>query len=365
MLANAHSVVTIMTDVVAANNFNYVRRRNEHDTSTIAFQFNGDIDLTKIITKFRNQGYTNNISYFTNYVRIKTHGLKKDHQLSFNAKVAKMSKSLTSLDIKMKPFLKWAGSKQKIMPQIISALPSGKRLVEPFVGSGAVFLNTDYESYIVGDINIDLINLYTTLKTEGQPFIDYCKTFFVDGNDRIVYNKNRDIFNTTNNVREKSALFVYLNRHCFNGLCRYNSKGGFNVPFGKYNTIYFPEKEMLEFHKKSQKVEFIHSDFSNIMNMAEKDDVVYCDPPYLPLSSTSNFKDYAPDAFGMNKQEQLATMAEQLMNNCIPVVISNHDTETARQLYHNANMVSIDVRRTISANGNRDKVKEVIAIFNK
>ena len=133
----------------------------------------------------------------------------------------------------MKPFLKWAGNKYQIITRIQALLPCGKRLIEPFVGSGAVFLNTDYPSYELSDCNGDLIALYQHVQREGDAFIDYCQTFFTEENNTPeAYYAFRAKFNTTGDVRLKSALFVYFNKHGYNGLCRYNASGGFNVPFG-------------------------------------------------------------------------------------------------------------------------------------
>ena len=157
-----------------------------------------------------------------------------------------------------KPFLKWAGGKTKLCGKINKELPHGDRLIEPFVGSGAVFMNTNYENYLLADVNNDIITMYKYLQTEGQLFIDYCRTFFIQANNtQSVFLTNRLEFNTTTDTRLKSALFLYLNRHCFNGLCRYNKKGGFNVPFGKYDKPYFPEAEMKAFHAKSKIATFI------------------------------------------------------------------------------------------------------------
>lgn len=266
----------------------------------------------------------------------------------------------------MKPFLKWAGSKQKIMPIISNIIPQGARLVEPFFGSGSVMLNTDFCSYLAADINQDLINLYQILQQEGDDFIQYCKTFFTDEN-RIEerFYELRELFNSTTYVREKSALFVYLNRHCFNGLCRYNTKGGFNVPFGKYDTVYFPEQEMIDFYHKSQHVIFIHSPFDKTMEECYAGDVVYCDPPYAPLTDTSNFTAYVAESFGEEEQILLANLAKDLTRYKIPVIISNHDTVQVREWYSEANyLISIPVQRTIAASGtNRNKVKEIIALY--
>ncbi|MGD8484718.1 MAG: Dam family site-specific DNA-(adenine-N6)-methyltransferase, partial [Thioalkalispiraceae bacterium] len=185
-----------------------------------------------------------------------------------------------------RPFLKWAGNKFRIMNQIHKLLPAdGKRLIEPFAGSAAVFLNTNYARYLVCDTNPDLINLYNTLKKEGPDFIRYCKRYFTEKNNSAEkYYYYREQFNQTSDIRKRSALFVYLNRHGYNGLCRYNASGGFNVPFGRYQRPYFPEKEMLFFHRKAKRASFKVASFENIMRKARQGDVIYCDPPYVPLS---------------------------------------------------------------------------------
>ncbi len=267
-----------------------------------------------------------------------------------------------------KPFLKWAGGKYRILDNILTALPDGDRLIEPFVGSGVVFLNatTKYKDVLVGDSNPDLINLYNFIKNEGSSFINDLEVYF-NGSffNEVSYYKLREQFNLSKDPRERSILFVYLNRHCFNGLCRYNSKGGFNVPFGKYKTIYFPKNELIMFHQRSQKVTFKCVDFSTLLSEAVSGDVIYMDPPYLPLTDTANFSDYSSDGgFDLDKQILLAKTAESLKTKGIPVVISNHDTSVARDLYRNATKIeSLMVSRMISGNGNRGKASELIASY--
>lgn len=259
-----------------------------------------------------------------------------------------------------KPFLKWAGGKTKVFPKLSPHFDNADVFVEPFCGSGAVWLNTNYDKYIIADINKDLINLYKTLKKEKGKFIDYCQSFFNDGNNQECFYDYRSKFNSTTDVREKSALFVYLNRHCFNGLCRYNSSGGFNVPYGKYKTVYFPRKEMEFFANKAKKASFFCSGFDKVFNKIEKLDscVVYCDPPYIPISDTSDFTAYSKDGFGQDKQEQLYNCA---VNSKHKVVLSN--SSSAKKLYADLKLFEIDVRRSISAkSASREKVKELIAV---
>ena len=264
-----------------------------------------------------------------------------------------------------KPFLKWAGGKYRLASVIRAALPQGRRLIEPFVGSGAVFLNMDYSSYVLADANQHLIDLFQLIKYDGVEFIDYCQSFFDgDVNSELVFYQRRELFNFTDDIKLKSALFIYLNRHCFNGLCRYNAKGFFNVPFGRYKLPLFPRQEMLAFYKKSQYASFSASDFVKTMEMAEKGDVIYCDPPYVPLSATASFTSYTHGGFGLEEQNQLAVMALKLSLKGIPVIISNHHTPFTLNAYKDAKIEFFDVQRFISSKAeSRGKVSELLAIF--
>jgi DNA adenine methylase len=265
----------------------------------------------------------------------------------------------------MRPFLKWAGGKYKIVDRILDALPPAATLVEPFVGSGAVFLNSSYKNFLLADTSADLIGLYREIQKSGANFVDYAATLFTpENNTEAAFYRLRDEFNQCTDVRRRAALFVYLNRHCFNGLCRYNSKGLFNVPFGRYGKPSFPTDEVLNFHEKSQQAEFMLSDFRATMRAVSKNAVVYCDPPYAPLTVTSNFSDYTQEGFGPKDQMDLAAEANSLRSRGIPVVISNHDTEFTRGIYADASISCFDVQRFISAEAvNRAKAAELLATF--
>lgn len=264
-----------------------------------------------------------------------------------------------------KPFLKWAGGKFKIIDRIRAELPEGKRLIEPFVGSGAVFLNTNYDSFILADSNKDLISLFTYIQDEGQLFADYAAQLFVpENNQSEVFYQFRDEFNQTLDKRRKAALFIYLNRHCFNGLYRCNSKGGYNVPFGRYSKPAFPYQDVLNFHHKSQSAVFINQDFMDTMDVAEEGDVVYCDPPYAPLNETSNFSSYTAMGFSQIQQQKLAQKAFELSQRGVKVIISNHDTPFTREIYSNASIKKFDVQRFISSKSKqRNKAPELVAAF--
>lgn len=265
----------------------------------------------------------------------------------------------------MKPFLKWAGGKYKIINHILNALPKGEQLIEPFAGSGAVFLNADFDEYLIADTNADLINLYKQIQTEKHDFIAYASSLFLaENNTEEAYYGFREEFNACSDIPRRSALFIYLNRHCFNGLCRYNSKGGFNVPFGRYARPAFPEKEILNFYEKSKRAVFEIADFKLTMNKATTGSVVYCDPPYAPLTVTANFSSYTANGFNEKDQKSLANSAKILTLRNIPVIISNHDTEFTRLIYEDAKIFSFDVQRFISSDSkNRNKAPELIACY--
>ncbi|HCG5626886.1 TPA: Dam family site-specific DNA-(adenine-N6)-methyltransferase [Vibrio parahaemolyticus] len=267
---------------------------------------------------------------------------------------------------KQRAFLKWAGGKYGLVEDIQRHLPPARKLVEPFVGAGSVFLNTDYDHYLLADINPDLINLYNLLKERPEEYISEAKRWFVAENNRKeAYLSIRAEFNKTDDVMYRSLAFLYMNRFGFNGLCRYNKKGGFNVPFGSYKKPYFPEAELEFFAEKTKKATFVCEGYPETFRRARKGSVVYCDPPYAPLSNTANFTSYAGNGFTLDDQAALADMAERTATERgIPVLISNHDTTLTRRLYHGADLSVVKVKRTISRNGSgRNKVDELLALF--
>lgn len=269
--------------------------------------------------------------------------------------------------MKIKPFLKWAGGKHKIAPIIAEHLPpNARRLVEPFAGSCAVAMGLDFDAYLLNDTNPDLIHLYQTIQSQGADFIQYAQSFFIsENNQENRFYDLREQFNASPNPIERSALFVYLNRHGFNGLCRYNQKGFFNVPFGRYKNPYFPEKEMLAFWQKSQRMTFTCGDFEKTFESVQFDDAVYCDPPYVPLNISASFVDYAQGGFSFADQQRLIQYIENTAAKCRAIVVSNHDTPQTRHLYQNAQHIqTLFVQRNIAARGiSRQKVGELIAVW--
>ena len=276
-----------------------------------------------------------------------------------------------------KPFLKWAGNKFRVLPHLIPHIGDPKRYIEPFGGSLSVALNISADEYILNDINKDLYCLYTNVDKE---FVGECRELFTDDNNtRERYLELRKEFNSEQDCRKRAKLFLYLNKHAFNGLSRYNSKGEYNVPYGKENKdsktgrivktkAHFPEQELNYFRDvfSNRKVEFFNTSFSDeaLYKNVSSGDVVYFDPPYIPVSDTANFTDYATEGFSYDQQVQLAELAESLTNRGAKVIVSNHDTDVSRELYKNAQIYPIEVRRSISAKGSsRKKANELIAVY--
>ncbi|MHC9057775.1 DNA adenine methylase [Pantoea sp. y20] len=269
-----------------------------------------------------------------------------------------------------KNILKWAGSKSRLMPELLTQLPKSDFLIEPFAGSASVFMNTNYKGYVLADSNIDLMNLYKVAVADTAELICMAKKIFEDWTDEKSFYAARDYFNQksermADNSLMQATYFLYLNRHCYNGLCRYNQKGEFNAPYGKFKSVYFPENEIILFAEKVRNTNtlLIEGDFKKtIQQHATANAVIYCDPPYLPVSKTSNFSQYNAAPFGANQhQELVAALIDAQRRHGVKAVISGSDTEETRRIYSSFDLKSVNVHRSVSANSaKRGNTAEVI-----
>lgn len=269
-----------------------------------------------------------------------------------------------------KPYLKWPGGKTKLISKIENYIPKNNSgcFVEPFCGSATVSLNLakNFKEMILSDMSADLILTHQSIITDSKKFIkDLRELFSEENNERQNYIKLREEFNNGAIGWRRALIFAYLNRHCFNGLCRYSSKGKFNTPFGQIKAPYFPEEELKNFSLILGNAKIYNKDFREVMAMGKSGDFIYCDPPYVALTDTANFASYSAGGFSTKDQKDLAILAQELAKKGATVVISNHDTEFVRNLYKNAKAIeSLEVSRTIAANaGSRKKVSEVLAVF--
>lgn len=270
----------------------------------------------------------------------------------------------------IKSMLKWAGGKTRVMPELLPHLNGGELLIEPFAGGDSVFMNTDYKSYIIADINSDLISMYVNASCETELFISCLRDLFNGGSGVDYYNKLRLAFNIIGDKTSlvSSALFLYLNRHCYNGLCRYNQSGGFNVPDGKYKNPYFPEKEIRLFAEKVRDTHtrFINAGFeTTIFLFARSGATIYCDPPYLPETGKGSFTQYHTAPFGSAQHALLVETLQRASNNHrLKVVISGSDTPETRQAYKNFDLQSLNVMRSVGASvSTRRSSEELIGVL--
>lgn len=271
--------------------------------------------------------------------------------------------------MRLKPFLKWAGSKYRMLDLLEGHFPiTCKRFLDPFTGTGSVVFNVDYPVIIANDFNKDLTNLFLILQEFGPQFIEYAEELFVPANNsEDAFYAFRTEFNACDDPYRRSALFIYLNRHCFNGLCRYNASGLFNVPFGKYASPQYPKDALIACLPKVATLQITNKDFRDILSMAGDGDLVYCDPPYIPISTTANFSSYTATGFSLDDQLDLAKYAQQAAGRGATVVLSNHYTPLSKKIYEElypSTVHLVDVARTISGTvNNRRAVTEMIAVY--
>ncbi|EEC9732408.1 Dam family site-specific DNA-(adenine-N6)-methyltransferase [Escherichia coli] len=262
---------------------------------------------------------------------------------------------------------KWAGGKFGVLEQIFRYLPEGKRLIEPFVGGGAVFMNAGYQENLLNDVNADLINFYKTLQREEHSLITLAHRFFLDYNTQEGYLAVRNAFNKqVYDDLHRAAAFLFLNRHCFNGLTRYNQAGEFNVGYGKYKTPYFPLQEMEAFLGAEGRSEFVCGDFAAVIEAAGEGDVIFCDPPYEPLPNTEGFTNYSGHDFKFEEQKRLVSLLTDAHRRGAKVLITNSGAPNVRELYQDRGfrVEPLFARRSVSCKGDtRGVAHDVMAIL--
>ncbi|EGC93530.1 putative DNA methyltransferase (plasmid) [Escherichia fergusonii ECD227] len=262
---------------------------------------------------------------------------------------------------------KWAGGKFGVLEQIFRYLPEGKRLIEPFVGGGAVFMNAGYQENLLNDVNADLINFYKTLQREAHSLITLAHRFFLDHNTQEGFLAVRNAFNKqVYDDLHRAAAFLFLNRHCFNGLTRYNQAGEFNVGYGKYKSTHFPLQEMEAFLGAEGRSEFVCGDFAAVIEAAGEGDVIFCDPPYEPLPNTEGFTNYSGHDFKFEEQKRLVSLLTDAHRRGAKVLITNSGAPNIRELYHDSGfrVEPLFARRSVSCKGDtRGVAHDVIAIL--
>ncbi len=290
--------------------------------------------------------------------------------------------------VTVKPFVKWAGGKGQLIQQLEKYIPTdGEKVLtkyaEPFVGGGALLFNLlskyNFQSFYISDTNVELINAYNVIKHNVEALISKLTemqfTFLpMDENGRkYYYYMARDKFNSLalseDTAIEKAALFIFLNKTCFNGLYRVNRKGQFNVPMGAYkNPTICDEMNLRNVAKVLQNVMIVCGDYSLAKTFIDNDTFAYFDPPYRPISATSKFVAYNMDCFGDNEQIRLAKFIDELNASGAKIMLSNSDPQNINpkdrffeELYKSYTIHKVEAVRAINSKGDsRGKIKELL-----
>jgi len=273
----------------------------------------------------------------------------------------------------VKPFLKWAGGKRQLLPEIKKYLPKniGKTTYfEPFLGGGALLFDLQPKTAIVNDSNKELINCYRVIKDKVEELIEILKIHKAK-NSKEYYDYLRGI-DRSKEYREysdiqKAARIIYLNKTCYNGLFRVNSKGHFNVPFGRYKNPNILDEAVLRGindYLNQKSVTFLNRDFAEAVESAKKGDFIYFDPPYDPVSNTASFTGYDINGFNQNEQRRLKQVVDDLTEKGCYVMLSNSATDFILDLYKDyKETIVVSATRSINSNAlKRGKIDEVLVL---
>jgi DNA adenine methylase len=259
-----------------------------------------------------------------------------------------------------KPFLKWVGGKGQILHELKKSYPKAfNRYFEPFVGGGAVFFDLLPERAAISDANKELVSCYNVVKSKVEELISILKLYKYE---RELFYSIRDQDPQKLDVVGRAARTIFLNRTGFNGLYRVNSKGKFNVPFGRYkNPTICNEDNLRACSKALKKVSIKSASFEKILDSAKAGDFVYLDPPYIPVSDTSYFTAYQRRGFGMDNQEKLAAVFDELAARNVYVMLSNSDVSWIHHRYRKHRVRVIKARRFVNSDtSRRGPVGEII-----
>lgn len=261
-----------------------------------------------------------------------------------------------------KSILRWAGSKWQLLNEILPLLTGFDRLIEPFLGSAVIAANAPVQTVVAGDLNADLVDLWNWVKRDPEQLAARAAHYFRPSkNTPEHYYRLRKRFNQEGSGMTRSVLFWWLNRHNYNGLCRYNATGEFNVPFGEVKSPPFQPDQVFAMSRALQHVTVCCRDFRETLALAGRGTVAYIDSPYIPVGE-SQFR-YEPGGFSLTDQEELVAHARAAAGRGARVVISNSDCAVARALLKGATIKRVAARRSIGNESSRGKTSELLAVF--
>ncbi|MGB7440870.1 MAG: DNA adenine methylase [Coleofasciculaceae cyanobacterium] len=269
----------------------------------------------------------------------------------------------------VRPFLKWAGGKRQLLPEIKKYVPSKyKTYYEPFLGGGAVFFGLQPKKAVINDSNSELINCYEVIKDSLDELIDELR-IHKGKHEEIYYYALRELdrsrtYTKKYNKVQRAARIIYLNKTCFNGLFRVNSHGQFNVPFGRYKNPNILDEAVLKAVNKylnSNKISIFNKDFEQVTVDAQEGDFIYFDPPYDPISSTASFTGYDVNCFDREEQKRLKDLVDELTRRSCKILLSNACTDFILELYSAYKIEEVSAKRSINSNAlRRGKITEVL-----
>lgn len=264
---------------------------------------------------------------------------------------------------KVKPFLKWAGGKRQILKDLLEYLPcdvKDRTYREPFLGAGSLFFALNPKSAFLSDANGHLMMTYQYVRDDPDLVSDYLREHARNDSEEYFY-RIRRIYNKSRPSAAQAARFIYLNKTCYNGIFRVNSKGLFNVPYGRHETASLPSREHLrEVSEILRGKRVFVASFEDALQGAKKGDFIYLDPPYPPLNGTSCFNHYTPDKFTEKDQENLAATVKALDRAGCLLMVSNGNSDKILELYNGFNVHTLQVTRFITCKKTRPKVRELV-----
>lgn len=268
------------------------------------------------------------------------------------------------------PFIKWVGGKRRLLPQLEPLMPPGverRRHVEPFVGGGAFFFARAPRNALLCDVNPALVTTYEAVRDELSSVVSALAAL-ARRHGKESYYAVRERYNAARTGKKRvskasqAAMFIYLNKTCFNGLHRVNRKGEFNVPMGRYKNPRILDTERLQMASAAlQSADVRCEGFEGLLRSAKPGDFIYLDPPYEPVSRTASFTSYAKDGFSQDDQVRLRDVFGALHQRGCKLMLSNSDVPFIRELYAEWNVHTVHAARAVNSNGaGRGKVPEVV-----
>jgi DNA adenine methylase len=273
----------------------------------------------------------------------------------------------TRINRLVSPVVKWVGGKRQLLAEIMQHVPTNiGAYYEPFVGGGAVLFRLQPQRAVINDINSEIINVYRVIKSKPEELIEELRCY---QNEKDYYyevrekDRDKDLYNSMSDI-EKASRVLFLNKTCYNGLYRVNSSGEFNSPFGYYKNPNITNETTIKAVSKyfqESDIDILNQDYEDVVKSATKNDFVYLDPPYYPISDSSSFTGYTRNGFDEDQQERLKKVCDCLDRSGVKFLLSNSYCPFIKELYKGYEFVEVSAKRAVNSNPhNRGEIKEYL-----